>query len=271
MSKGITDKTLDRFLDIILQINKKKANKLSDDQIKDLLNPLVNTKVNLKFFDASDHQEKAIDVVSKEYFKQTVFLVPTKVAGIYGLRIEHFNQKTGEDLFRFMEFMKERGPIKGLIIDLRNNPGGPPLAAREIASIFLPGGEQFAYFQRRGEPQSWLDVPKLPEQYHYDGPLAILINSGSGSASELFAGTLQKRGRAVLMGSHSAGKVFLKSMFDFDDQSMIVLVTGRGHYPDGSVFSFQGLTPDHSLTEEKDGDSINYATLYLVYVNRKTQ
>ncbi|MCK5601370.1 hypothetical protein KAR91_05870, partial [Candidatus Pacearchaeota archaeon] len=160
-------------------------------------------------------------------------------------------------------------PIRGLILDLRGNPGGPPLATREISAFFLKGGDDFAFFQKKGHPKALLDVPKIPGELHYDGPMVILINEKSGSASELFSGILQRKGRAVLMGQNSAGQVFLKSMFHFSDDSMALLITGRGHHPDGAVFSFNGLTPDRIIAKDEEIDIIDYAAAYFVYLNMK--
>jgi len=156
-----------------------------------------------------------------------------------------------------------------LILDLRGNPGGPPLAAREIASFFLPGGGEFAYFQKRDQPKASLDVPVIPDQYKYDGPMAILVDEGSGSSAELFSGILQRRHRAVLLGKNTAGQVFLKSMFPFEDESMLLLVTARGHHPDGAVFSFSGLTPDRLVEEGESVDLIQTASIYLVVTSNK--
>jgi len=79
---------------------------------------------------------------------------------------------------------------------------------------------------------------------------------------------LQMRNRAFLMGENSAGQVMLKSMFDLDDGSMLLLITARGHYPDGSVFSFDGLKPDKKFEDTDKVDLIDFATLYLVQKNK---
>jgi len=90
-----------------------------------------------------------------------------------------------------------------------------------------------------------------------------LVNKESGSASELFSGVLQKYKRAVLVGAPTAGKVFLKSMFHFDDESMLLLVTARGFFPDGSVFEFDGVKPD-VIMDEGTEDAISFAANYLI-------
>ncbi len=206
--------------DILLQIDDKDVQTLSQEEIAELLTPLENSFVKLQYLTVLSDVLKKIDVTTKEYFKQTVFMVDVNFQGIYCLEIRRFNRKTAEDLFRFIKFFKTKEHFKGLILDLRNNPGGPPLAAREISSFFLPPGEDFAYFQKKGQPKANLDVPTIPDNFHYDGPMVILVNEKSGSASELFSGVLQRRRRAVLMGQNSAGQVMLKSMFHFDDESM---------------------------------------------------
>ncbi|HBR15304.1 MAG TPA: hypothetical protein DD723_07160 [Candidatus Omnitrophica bacterium] len=253
--------------DILLRIDQSNIKDLDEQEINELLNPLENAAVSIHFWDAEEGGEKNIQVVSKEYFKQTVFMMPINIPSIYGLEIRRFNRMTAEDLFRFLKFFKENGVVRGLILDLRNNPGGPPLAAREIASFFLPGGEDFAYFQKKGQPKSMLDVPNLPEEFRVKCPMVILVNKESGSASELFSGVLQRRGRAILMGTNSAGQVMLKSMFPMNDQSMMLLVTARGHHPDGGVFSFDGLTPDRFVSDGEQDKILEYATKYLVYVH----
>lgn len=253
--------------DIIRAIDDVKVPALTDKEVKDLLVPLEGTKVVLRYFDDSEGIETTMEVESREYFKQGVFMVPVDVPGVYCIELQKFNRKTGEDMERFMaEILEEKGT--GLIIDLRGNPGGPPLAAREISAFFLPSGHAFAYFERKNKPRANLDIPEIPEEYHYKGDIVILVNEKSGSASELFTGILQRRARATVMGTNTAGKVLLKSMFYFDDNSMVLLVTARGFHPDGTVFSFDGVTPDKRIGDEEP-DLIQYAANYLVNLRQE--
>src|SRR3989338_6525619 len=207
-----------------------------------------------------------IEVISQEYFKQTVFLLPLAVPHIYCLQVERFNQKTSEDMLNYLVYIMNQDKESSLILDLRGNPGGPPLAAREISSFFLPAGEEFAYFQRRDKPKAALDIPRISKRFHYKEPIVILVNEKSGSASELFSGIMQDRKRAVLMGQNTAGQVFLKSMFNFDDQSMLLLVTARGYYPSGKVFNFSGVKPDRFVKKEEEDSLLRYAANYIVYL-----
>ena len=237
--------------DYILQIDQHPVQEMNETEIQELLTPLEGSQIEIQFMEDATQAEKTVTLESREYFKQTVFLVPVNVPGVYCLQIKRFNRKTSEDLTLFMSYILKQGG-QNLIIDLRGNPGGPPLAAREISAFFLPPHEEFAYFQRKNKPRAVLDVPQIPAQFHYRGNIIILVDKKSGSASELFSGILQSKGRAEIMGTNTAGQVFLKSMFSFEDESMVLLVTARGFHPDGTVFSFNGIDPDQKFPGEQD-------------------
>jgi len=258
-----------RAQDLILKIDAAAVSSLKEAEIQSLLTPLVDTTVNILYLSKIENKEMTIAVISKEYFKQSVFMVPVHVPGVFCLQIQTFNRKTSDELFSYLSFIKKQTDESSLILDLRGNPGGPPLSAREMSAFFLPPGEEFAYFQKRGEPKSALDIPKLPVEYHYQGDIVILVDQESGSASELFSGVMQKRGRAVLMGKNTAGKVLLKSMFYFDDESMLLLVTARGHFPDGGVFPYSGLKPDLRAGSETM-DLVHSAAGYLTSRKKST-
>jgi carboxyl-terminal processing protease len=258
-----------RERDVVLKIDGQEVVGLAPEKIQELLTPLEGAKVVLAYFDQARQVEAMLEVVSKEYFKQTVFMHPTKDPKIFYVQIQRFNRMTAEDLTRYMTYILQQG-ASGLILDLRGNPGGPPLAAREISAFFLTPREEFAYFQRKDKPRAVLDVPAIPERFHYQGDIVILVNKESGSASELFSGILQGRKRAVIMGTNTAGQVFLKSMFYFSDDSMVLLVTARGFHPDGTVFSFQGVSPDQPVSNP-EADLVNYATDYLISLRGKNK
>jgi len=130
-SKGL------RINDVLTKIDDTDLKVLEEKEINQLLIPFIDTQVKLTFLDSDEeNQLKIIEVLSKEFFQQMIFDVPVAIPNIYCLELTHFNRKTAEDMFRFLDFYRQQGPIKGLIIDLRGNPGGPPLAAREISSFF---------------------------------------------------------------------------------------------------------------------------------------
>ncbi len=253
--------------DIILQIDGVSVRSMTEDAINSQLTPLVNTQVKLTYLSSETKTQKVIAAVSKEYFKQTVFLHPVPVPGIFCLEVPKFDRMTGEDMYRYLQFIKAQQP-KGLVLDLRGNPGGPPLAAREISAFFLKGGDELVYFQKRNQPKIDLDVPAIDPQYQFAGPIVILVDADTGSAAELFSGIMQFRGRAVVLGVNTAGQILLKSMFPMGDGSSIALVTARTHYPDGTVFGFDGITPNKIISDAPKDGLINLAAALIAMQNR---
>jgi len=248
--------------DLILKIDGASVRRMSEDVINGKLTPLINTHVKLSYLSNDTKANKVIDVVSKEYFKQTVFLHPVPVDGVFCLEVPKFDRMTGADMYRFLQIINAQHP-KGLVLDLRGNPGGPPLAAREVSAFFLKGGDELVYFQKRNEPKIDLDVPTVDPQYQFSGPIVILVDAGTGSAAELFSGIMQFRHRAVVLGVNTAGQILLKSMFPMGDGSSIALVTARTHYPDGSVFGFDGITPDKVINDAPKDGLINLAAALI--------
>ena len=255
--------------DIVIAIDRTKVSELTQDEIVEKLTPEIDLVVKIVYVNSESQKKKTVSVKAQEYFKQTVFPVMIHIPDVYCFQIQRFNRKTSEDLSRYLLVMNQQGPT-ALVLDLRGNPGGPPLAAREIASFFLTPGDEFAYFQHKGDEKNVLDVPRIPDQYLYRGPIAILIDKESGSASELFSGIMQKQNRALLFGSRTAGQVFLKSMFNLENESMLVLVTARGHFPDGDIFKFEGLIPQFYV-DDTGSDLVYFAAGFLTAALRQNK
>ncbi len=251
--------------DLVVQLDGEDVFRLGEEKVKSRLVPLAGTKVMLHYIDALARKPHVIAPVSKEYYKQTVFPRETGVPGYFCLDIQKFNRETSEDMGRFLPLMAAKNP-RGLVLDLRNNPGGPPLAALMISAFFLPNEELFAYFEGRHKPRSELRIPRLSNEFHYNWPMVILVNKGTGSASELFSGIMQSRRRATVIGKDTAGQVLLKSLFDMSDGSSLAMVVARGHFPDGRAFPFDGVKPDEYVPDEIPADQmISNAAKYLLW------
>jgi len=132
--------------------------------------------------------------------------------------------------------------LKGLVLDLRNNPGGILRASVDVAGLFMDGGN-VVYTEGR------LDNSDM----HYDAdekdssngtPLVVLINSGSASASEIVAGALQDQGRAVVMGTHSFGKGSVQTILPLSDSRAVKLTTALYFTPKGRSIQAEGIEPD---------------------------
>ena len=161
----------------------------------------------------------------------------------YGyIRIAQFQLATGEDVAKALEKLQAKGPLKGLVLDLRNNPGGVLSASVDVAGLFLDGGT-VVYTEGR-LPNSDMNFDARPGDASDNTPLVVLINAGSASASEIVAGALQDRGRAVVMGSDSFGKGSVQTILPLSDSRAVKLTTALYFTPNGRSIQAEGIVPD---------------------------
>ena len=161
----------------------------------------------------------------------------------YGyLRISQFQVDTGHDVAREIVKLQKKGELKGLIIDLRNNPGGVLQASVEVADAFLESG-LVVYTEGRTEAAN-LKYSAEPGDLTDGAPLVVLINDGSASAAEIVAGALQDHRRAVVMGTDSFGKGSVQTVIPINNERAIKLTTALYFTPNGRSIQAQGITPD---------------------------
>ena len=170
----------------------------------------------------------------------------------YGyIRITQFQENTGLDVSNALQVLTEKSdqPLKGVILDLRNNPGGVLDAAVAVSDAFLESG-LIVYTKGRianadVQYEATIDTP-APEL-----PLVVLINGGSASASEIVAGALQDHGRAVIMGTQSFGKGSVQTVLPLNGEHALKLTTARYYTPNGRSIQAQGITPDIEVHQGK--------------------
>ncbi|WP_022948280.1 S41 family peptidase [Methylohalobius crimeensis] len=161
----------------------------------------------------------------------------------YGyLRITSFQSGTGEELLKAIGQLKDKGPLKGVILDLRNNPGGVLNAAVAVSDAFLDKG-LIVYTDGRIE-ESKMEFEATPGDDLEGVPLAVLINAGSASASEIVAGALQDHKRAILMGQKSFGKGSVQTILPLSNDGAVKMTTARYYTPSGRSIQAEGIIPD---------------------------
>jgi len=167
------------------------------------------------------------------------------------LRISQFQARTSEDVLKAVARLKEetKGPIKGLVMDLRNNPGGILNAAVAVSDAFLEDG-LIVYTEGRNA-DSRLEFRAGPDDILSGAPVVVLINGGSASASEIVAGALQDHKRAVVMGGQSFGKGSVQTIIPVDQDTALKLTTARYYTPSGRSIQAEGITPDIRLEQVK--------------------
>ena len=161
----------------------------------------------------------------------------------YGyLRITSFQERTEEDLVKAIEALKKSsGGLKGIILDLRNNPGGLLDQAVEVSDLFLKEGIIVSTQGRSRKMDERRSTGKGP---YLDLPMVVLVNGGSASAAEIVAGALQDYQRAPLMGTQTFGKGSVQTVIDLGDGSGLKLTVARYFTPKGRQIDGKGITPD---------------------------
>ncbi len=175
------------------------------------------------------------------------------------LRITQFQNNTGDEVRRSLATLKEQGELKGLIMDLRNNPGGVLQSAVEVADAFLSDG--LIVYTKGRLPNSELRFNATAANPGGDLPLVVLINGGSASASEIVAGALQDRGRAVIMGTDSFGKGSVQTVLPLNNDRALKLTTALYYTPNGRSIQAQGIEPDIVVQRAqltRDADEVSY-------------
>jgi len=173
-------------------------------------------------------------------------------AGYGYVRIASFQTRTGENLHKALSELKkesEKKQLKGLVLDLRNNPGGLLNAAAAVSDAFLETG-LVVYTEGRIE-HSKMSFKANPGDALNGAPIIVLINGGSASASEIVAGALQDHKRAVIMGQQSFGKGSVQTILENNRGGAIKLTTARYFTPAGRSIQAEGITPDVILSKVK--------------------
>ena len=163
----------------------------------------------------------------------------------YGyLRIAQFQTGTGRDLVRALDKLvdENKGPLQGLVMDLRNNPGGVLQASVDVADAFLDSG-RIVYTEGRIE-NAQSSFSATPGDLSGGIPIVILINGGTASASEIVAGALQDHKRAIVVGTDSFGKGSVQTVLPLGEDRAIKLTTARYFTPNGRSIQAQGIKPD---------------------------
>ena len=162
--------------------------------------------------------------------------------GYLWLRASQFQRDTGQEAIAKIESALSEGPLKGIVLDLRNNPGGVLGASVDMAGAFLDGG--LVVYTEGRHPQSKDRFEATPGDMIKEVPIVVLINGGSASASEIVAGALQDRRRAVIMGTRSFGKGSVQTILPVTDTRAVKLTTALYYTPNGRSIQAEGIVPD---------------------------
>lgn len=172
------------------------------------------------------------------------------------VRLTQFGEQTASDLQDALKKLKKQG-MEGLVLDLRNNPGGLLDQAVKVCELFIKRGELVVSTEGRG-PQADTKYYSRGKDQYPDLQMVVLVNGGSASASEIVAGCLQDRGRALVMGEQTFGKGSVQSIMPLQDGSALRLTTAKYYTPSHKVIHEKGITPDSIVAMSQEEEELLY-------------
>jgi carboxyl-terminal processing protease len=189
--------------------------------------------------------------MEREIIKVQSVKSKTLEKGFGYVRLTQFQERTAQDLSKALDKLHEEsgGTLQGLVLDLRNNPGGLLDQAVDVADKFLTEG-LIVYTQGR-DADAQMKFSATRSGTEPDYPIVLLINGGSASASEIVAGALQDHGRAVVMGTQSFGKGSVQTIIPLSDDSGLRLTTAKYYTPSGASIQARGIIPDIEVLQSE--------------------
>jgi carboxyl-terminal processing protease len=226
--------------DIILKVNGQEVTGLPLDQVVESIAGKEGTPVNLTILDPSTGRLREVRLIRASIAVHNVTWQPLPGEPVAQVRIAGFSEGVTQDLERVLKRIKTE-ELKGIILDLRDNPGGLFGEAVGTASQFLKGGNVLLEKNAKGEITP---VPVRPGGIAPDIPLAVLINSGTASAAEIVSGALKDAGRALLIGQTTFGTGTVLREFFLSDGSALLLAVEEWLTPDGHTIWHKGIVPN---------------------------
>ncbi len=260
--------------DLIIKLDGEAVKGMTLNDAVKLMRGKPDTTISLTVL-RKDVPKPLVITLTRAIIKMKSVRLEEKDPGYAVMRISQFQERTAEDLAKaFDKFYKDnQGHVKGIVLDLRNNPGGLLNAAVGVSAVFLPKDTLVVYTDGR-IPDSKMHLTTLPENY-LPGPteedfiatlpdavkkvpLVVLVNGGSASASEIVAGALQDQKRGTIMGVRTFGKGSVQTIFPLGNNTALKLTTARYFTPKGRSIQAKGIDPD--LVVPDDANSVE-ATL----------
>lgn len=227
--------------DLIIKIDDTFVKGLALDEAVGMLRGEIGSSVQLQII--SGDSDKPRKVTLKRDRIELKSVRSEMIEPGYGyVRVTQFQNNSGRDLERHVSKLLDEGELNGLVLDLRNNPGGVLNAAVQIADLFLDGG-LIVYTQGRDESNR-TNYAATPGDMLAGLPVVVLVNAGSASASEIVAGALQDQQRAILVGERTFGKGSVQTVLPLHADRALKLTTARYYTPNGRSIQAEGIQPD---------------------------
>ena len=236
--------------DLILKLEDRSVKGMSLNDAVDIMRGKPGDPITLTIIRENAEKPLIITIV-RDIIKIKSVRFETLEPGFGYLRISSFQSHTVEGLRQAIDQLKKDNSekLKGVILDLRNNPGGILNAAVGVSDMFLNKG-MIVYTEGRIK-NSKLKFNAKPNAKLPDVPLIVLVNGGSASASEIVAGALQDHGRGIIMGEKTFGKGSVQTVLPMNNNAALKLTTARYYTPNGRSIQASGITPDIIIDKVK--------------------
>lgn len=232
--------------DLIIEIDNKPIREMQPDEAAKMMRGVPGSQVSITI--AREGEEPFDLTLTREVIAISSVRSRLLAPGYAYLRISQFRGNTGEEfLEELQQFVASEDELKGVVLDLRNNPGGVLQASVQVVDAFIDSGDIVSTKGRLENAQS--SYTASPQTIAPEVPLVVLINSGSASASEIVAGALQDHGRALIMGTDSFGKGSVQTVLPLAADKAIKLTTSLYYTPSGRSIQAQGIAPDIEVDE----------------------
>ena len=255
--------------DVILKIDGTSTQGMSTSESSTYMRGAKGTEVTLEIGRAGESQPFDV-VVTRGVIEVPSVRTRELDNGYWVIRVSRFQRDSGAEVTAALESALSEGEVRGIVLDVRNNPGGVMNASVEMAGNFLDGG-LVVYTQGR-HPDSVNTFNAEAGEVIPGVPLVVLVNGGSASASEIVAGALQDRGRGVIMGTQSFGKGSVQTVLPVSESKALKLTTSLYYTPSGRSIQQDGIVPDvvverARLTSLEQGRRLREADLNGSLVN----
>jgi len=236
--------------DQILKIEDQYTKDMEIMEAVQLMRGAPGTKITITIMRPSFEKPKAF-TLEREVIKVQSVKSRTLEKGFGYVRLVQFQERSSEDLAKALEKLREDngGTLQGLVLDLRNNPGGLLDQAVDVADQFVSEG--LIVYTKGREADAQMEFAAKRSGTEPDYPMVVLINGGSASASEIVAGALQDQGRAVIMGVQSFGKGSVQTIIPLSDDSGLRLTTAKYYTPNGTSIQARGIVPDIEVPQSE--------------------
>ena len=234
--------------DLILAVDGNPTKGMTASDAVRVIRGPKGTAVELLIFSKGDTAAHTVSLT-----RDTIPVISVKARelepGYYWIRLTQFSERTTTELSQALRDIAKTGEIKGIVLDMRNNPGGLLGQAVNVSDMFLRDG--MIVSMRGRNPENNQEFKAKAQAADITAPIVVLINSGSASAAEIVAGALGDHSRALLVGEQTFGKGSVQSIYPLPDGAGVKLTTAIYYTPNGKSIQGEGITPDIVVAYEE--------------------